>query len=287
MPDSQTWTEILLKAILPVATGSVITLFGVWLQSRSEAKRLRLQLEHDAKQREKERQMDLRREVFLGAAEALGKQVEYINLFSKTDFDYWKDQEILRGSPGAANKVHLIASNETIEAYAQAYQVVLEATPTLTKMRFEIEEVKTAIKGEGDLIAFLLAQRDETLLSIKALAPSAGQAQAVYETLNRQFTGLQERIDKAYKKQVELQSYLAQLLMKISGECFAVQNAFGKKLIELNLAARREVDLPIDEGRYREFTERTSKKAEAIIGGFIEDMNVWIAEQKRKLDSQS
>ena len=75
--------------------------------------------------------------------------------------------------------------------------------------------------------------------------------------------------------------------MKISGECFAVQNAFGRKLIELNLAARREVDLPIDESRYREFTERTSKKAEAIIGGFIEDMNVWIAEQKRKLDSQS
>ena len=65
---------------------------------------MKIQLQHDAEQREKERQMDLRREVFLGAAETLGRQSDYINLFGKIDFDFWKEQEILKGSIGVANK---------------------------------------------------------------------------------------------------------------------------------------------------------------------------------------
>jgi hypothetical protein len=93
--DMPSWSEVIVKGIVPVAAGSIITLFGVWLQSRSEAGRLKRQLQHDAEQREKERQMDLRREVFLGAAETLGRQSEYINLFSKVDFDFWKDQELI------------------------------------------------------------------------------------------------------------------------------------------------------------------------------------------------
>ena len=88
MSNSQTWLEIILKGIVPVAIGSLLTLLVVWLQSRSEFNRLKIQLQHDAEQREKERQMDLRREVFLGAAETLGKQSEYINLFCKVDFDF-------------------------------------------------------------------------------------------------------------------------------------------------------------------------------------------------------
>jgi hypothetical protein len=119
MVDMPSWSEVIVKGIVPVAAGSVITLFGVWLQSRSEAGRLKRQLQHDADQREKERQMDLRREIFLGAAETLGRQSEYINLFSKVDFDFWKDQEILKGNIGISYKVQLIAGIDTIEAYAR------------------------------------------------------------------------------------------------------------------------------------------------------------------------
>ena len=73
---------------------------------------MKRQLQHDAEQREYERQMDLRREVLLGATETLGRQSEYINLCSKVDFDFWKDQEMLKGSVGAGNKIHLIGSQK-------------------------------------------------------------------------------------------------------------------------------------------------------------------------------
>ncbi len=142
MSDSQTWAEIILKGIIPVATGSSIALFAVWLQSRSESNRVKIQLQHDAVQREKERQMDLRKEVFLGAAETLGRQSEYINLFSKVDFDFWKDQEVLKGNIGIAYKVQLIAGIDTIEAYARANQCWVSALFELAKMRLKIEEVK-------------------------------------------------------------------------------------------------------------------------------------------------
>lgn len=177
MSDYQTWTAIILKEIVPVATGSLLTLFGVWLQSRFESNRLKTQLEHDAEQREKERQMDLRKEVFLSAAETLGKQAEYINLFGKVDFDFWKEQEILRGNIGVAYKIHLIAGLETVEAYSRANQCWAEAIMELSKKRLNVEAVKAELSNKDSRIALLTNYRDEALASIKALINSGNSSQ--------------------------------------------------------------------------------------------------------------
>jgi hypothetical protein len=285
MTDISSWSEVILKGIVPVATGSIITLFGVWLQSRSEASRLKRQLKHDAEQREKERQMDLRREVFLGAAETLGKQSEYLNLFSKVDFDFWKDQEVLRGCIGAANKVHLIAGSETIEAYVRASQSWAKAILQLSKSRLKIEEVKTELKMEEDLIAMLSTHRDETLSSIKAQGTSGIQSQELHELHQKRFQDLQRQIEDSFGKKGKLHSKLARLLMQISVEGVAAHVEFSEKLVAVNLAARREVDLRIDENRYREFQALTAKEVQVSSDAFVEEIHGWINAQEQKLDS--
>lgn len=285
MADIPSWSEVIVKGIVPVAAGSIITLFGVWLQSRSEAGRLKRQLQHDSDQREKERQMDLRREVFLGAAEALGRQSEYINLFSKVDFDFWKDQEIIKGNIGAGNKVHLIAGIETIDAYARANQSWANALLKLTKARLKIEEVKSELKSQEDIIAMLSAHRDEALASIRALGTSGNSPQEVHQLHRRRFDELQGKIQEEMAKKVELHSKLARLLMEISMVGMASHVEFSQKLLAVNLAARREVDLPIDEQRYRELQTLIAKESQEVSHAFVEEMKGWISEQERKLDS--
>lgn len=284
MPETQAWMEIL-KGIVPVATGSLITLIGVGLHSWFESDRLKKKLQHDAEQREKERQMDLRREVFLGAAEALGRQSEYINLYSKVDFDFWKDQEIIKGNIGAWNKIHLIAGIETIDAYTRANQSWANALLKLTKARLKIEEVKSELKSQEDLIAMLSAHRDEALASIRALGTSSNSPQEMYQLHRRRFDELQGEIREEMAKKVELHSRLARLLMEISIVGMTCHVEFSQKLLAVNLAARREVDLPIDEQRYRELQTLIAKESQEVSHAFVEEMKEWMSEQERKLDS--
>ena len=285
MSDSQTWLEIILKGIVPVAIGSLLTLLVVWLQSRSEFNRLKIQLQHDAEQREKERQMDLRREVFLGAAETLGKQSEYINLFSKIDFDFWKDQEILKGSIGAGNKVHLIAGIETIEAYARANQCWGSALLKLSTMRLKVEEVKVELNGQESLIALLSNYRDEALASMKTLVNSGTQSQEAYQFHRKRFDELQKDISDEMTKKAKLYSNQAKLLMEISAVCMSSHAEFSKMLLAVNLAARKEVNLPIDENRYRELQTVIMKEAQEAGQAYNEHIKDWISEQETKISS--
>lgn len=279
MLDHQVWIEAL-KGIPAVATGSLLTLFGVWLQSRSESNRLKIQLQHDAGQREKERQMDLRREVFLGVAEALGRQSEYINLFGKVDFDFWKEQELIKGNIGAGNKLNLIAGIETIEAYARANQAWAKALFELTKMRLQIEEVKGELKSQDEIIAMLSAYRDETLASMKAAGSPGFDSPEAFNLSRSRFDELQSKISDESLKKARLHSTLATLLMEISVVGMAAHVEFSQKLLAVNLAARREVELPIDENRYREFHASIANEAQEASCAFVEEMKSWISKQE-------
>ncbi len=283
MTDAHTWLEEVLKGIVPVVIGSLITLLGVWLQGRSESKRLKIQLRHDSEQREKERQMDLRRDVFLGAAEALGKQAEYINLFGKVDFDFWKEQEILKGNVGAGYKVHLIAGIETIEAYARANQCWANAVLELSKKRLEVEEVKAELSSQESLIAMLSNRRDEALASMKSLVNSGVQYGAAYQFHQKRFDDCQEEISDEMGKKAKLLSMQVKLLLEISAVCMTAQMEFSKRLQTVSLAARRDVNLALDENKYQELQALITREVQEAGRVYIEDMKVWINKQEEKL----
>jgi hypothetical protein len=149
----------------------------------------------------------------------------------------------------------------------------------------KIEEVKSELKSQEDIIAMLSAHRDEALASIRALGTSSNSLQEVYQLHRGRFDELQGKIQEEMAKKVELHSKLARLLMEISMVGMASHVEFSQKLLAVNLAARREVDLPIDEQRYRELQTLIAKESQEVSHAFVEEMKGWISEQERKLDS--
>jgi len=152
-------------------------------------------------------------------------------------------------------------------------------------MRLKIEEVRVELKGQEDLIAMLSICRDEALARIKALGTSSAPSQDLYELNRDRFDDLQRQIEDDVGKKTILHSKLAKLLMEISMVCVTAHAEFSQKLLAVNLAARREVDLPIDEHRYRELQVIITKESQEASHAFFEDMKDWISEQERKLDS--
>ena len=71
------------EAILGVIVGAILCFGGVAAQ-----------LWHDAKQRERERLMQLRRDVFLEAAEAVAGSQQFFFRFANTDIPFGKIGEV-------------------------------------------------------------------------------------------------------------------------------------------------------------------------------------------------
>ncbi len=73
-----------------VVVGSFFSIAGVAITNRASDRRLRAQLEHERESKTKDREMALRKEVFLSAAEAVSAGMNSIGQF--TNFDISNDQ---------------------------------------------------------------------------------------------------------------------------------------------------------------------------------------------------
>lgn len=90
---------------------SVITLAGVFLTNRSHTKRLRLQLQHDATEKQRERIAQLQREVYLRAAEEMPRAMNYLTTLGGRDFAAANDD--LKEFFAASSKLQLVAAPDT------------------------------------------------------------------------------------------------------------------------------------------------------------------------------
>lgn len=94
---------------------------------------LLLRLKHDSREREKERQMSLRRDVYLSAAEKIGQQLSYLTSF------YLTKDPLPKGYEEAMTKIHIIGNNETVAAINEFQDHIVEAFCELIPKKDEID----------------------------------------------------------------------------------------------------------------------------------------------------
>src|ERR1035438_3295871 len=84
-PNEMTVLGITLPTIIVAALmGSALTLLGVFLQNLFENYRNNKKLKHEAGQKNRDREMTLRRDVYLEAASEMARAARYIAKFDKT-----------------------------------------------------------------------------------------------------------------------------------------------------------------------------------------------------------
>ncbi|HEY3569820.1 MAG TPA: hypothetical protein VGP73_17940, partial [Thermoanaerobaculia bacterium] len=108
---------IVWSGVFGALAGACTVLFTTWLNNRQQNRRQMQQLAHDIEQRRTDREMSLRREVYLEAAETIGKMQEFIANYAQSDDVGSSEIIALNGSIAALNKVHVIGAKSTIEAF--------------------------------------------------------------------------------------------------------------------------------------------------------------------------
>ena len=166
------------------------------------------ELDHDRDLTKREREMSLRKEIYLAAAEAVSAGLMAVGQFPNLDIPY---EQLIQGYVNKApsvTKVNIIAGEETVRAF-----VHFSGELTATFLRLALKRSPLVMQKQ---LVDILRSRDEQ---------SMGQA----ETLNMS---------------------LIPRHLEYLEECVAETHKLGRLLVPLLLAARKELELPINEAEF-------------------------------------
>lgn len=108
----------LLLAAFSACIGALFALSGVILTNRAHDRRLRVQLDHDKAMKNRDREMGLRKEVYLAALEALSAGLTAITRHNDLAIDHDKLLEDYVGKSPVLGKIHVVAWQKHSECHA-------------------------------------------------------------------------------------------------------------------------------------------------------------------------
>lgn len=127
------WVDSIPAVIWSGAIGAMIALIGVFFADRSNTKRLRIQLAHDASQKERDRLASLRKDVYLQAPKEAMKALSYLGKLSFRDLSTIGDDDGIAGYAAAAAQIGVISDLPTVAAVGKLGNVM--TMELLTAMR--------------------------------------------------------------------------------------------------------------------------------------------------------
>lgn len=247
-----------------VTFGSLLSLGGVALTNSASDRRLRAQFEHERIQKTKEREMALRKEVFLAAAEAVAAGMNAIGRFANLDLP--NDQitgDYIEKSPAIA-KVHVIAKAETIQAMVSFTGELGALFLKLFAKRFELMGERSGIALIDNQVAEFGKERDRILEFIKQHNIEGIVDDRRWNVLQANFDFEQKRISEALARRAELAGALQPRHLEFMRECVNHSATLGKLIIPVLSAVRAELELPFDDRTYHElFNNSTARQLEA------------------------
>jgi hypothetical protein len=99
-----------------VVAGSFFTLIGITLTNRANDRRLQAQLSHEREPRKQERELSLRKAVYLAAVEAIVTERRALERLAEIDIPIHKLLKSYNETPPSIRKLPVIAGEKTVKA---------------------------------------------------------------------------------------------------------------------------------------------------------------------------
>lgn len=253
-----------------VVVGSFCSIAGVAITNRASDKRLRAQFEHERESKTKDREMALRKEVFLSAAEAVASGMNSIGRFANLDIPNDQITQPYVEKAPAISKVHVIANIETILPLAQFTSRLGALYLELFAKRHELINARNAIALVDNQVEQFGKERDRILEMIKQHNIEGVVDQRRWEVLQDNFAFEQNRISDGLAHRAQLAAALQPKHLEFMRQCLSHTEQLGAMLIPVLTAVRRELDLPLDEAAYRQALLGSYAQQQQAIDGFIQ-----------------
>ena len=156
-----------MSLIIGTLIGGGITLFVTVIQNIFAAFRQNTEIEHDRQVKQKTREMNLRREIYFDAIDAIAKSIHFVANIVEMDLkEMSKDSAYLSA---CFQKVQLIACTELLEKFNDCTSMTSDAYISLIPLKIKIQGLQIEIQSANDLRKMALEESRNITLKMEEL----------------------------------------------------------------------------------------------------------------------
>ena len=261
--------ENLPPAFYGVLIGSLLTIIGVALTNLSNTKQMRIQHEHERTLRSKERNLNLRREIYMDAMEALSTGITAIGRFSELNETPEALMQSYTSLSANVGKVTIVGHNETIEALAN-FQLELNGAFLRLSAQRDIFDAKLR---KSQTIETKISALEEQLnrFSNQLIQSKIDQEHARSEQLQTEIERLEDALTTLRSENEQSTNQLMQAITNLLQTSMAEVSSLNKLLVPLISLMRTELELPFNEEHFARILEKGNKELENYMSAFFQD----------------
>lgn len=252
-----------------VIVGSFLSLGGVIISNRANDHRLRAQLEHDRKLKTRERELSLRTELYLAAADAIASGIDALAKFSDLATPPNRVTAEYSAKASAISKVYVIAGDETMAALTALVDSLSTAFLRLHAKRLPLLGKQQQMQALGEQLRIFQSECSNLLELMKQHNLKGDPDQRRWDVIQQNFQFEQKRIADTSNMMNSLGSALYTDNLSFMQECVVETSKIRRLLIPALTAVRKELELPFDKDGVVAVFEESIKMQERLIADFI------------------
>lgn len=240
------WLRGLPDTLVGIVIGSLFTLTGVVLTNRSNLKNLRLQLAHDRGEKARERSLSLRRDVYLGAAEAISAALNTVVRYPDLSLDHAQLMADYRDRSSQIAKIHVIASESTALQLMAFMSELGKVYLRLNIERAGLIKIRSQMQSLMEQMHRHNAGRDQNLELMKRFNIEGVMDQRRMEILKSAFNFEQQQATIAAEEHDRLLEALRPKHLAFVELCQTEERRLAAMLLPVIAGVREELEHPID-----------------------------------------
>lgn len=259
---------------LPVAAWAAVgTIFGAFValaatlvSNVGNNKRLKIQLEHDAKEKNIDRMNTLRKEVYLAAVGEISKATSYLSSLPSKDLSNTNISEDLQGLFVSAAKLSLVASTSTqkaIDILGVAYSNLIFV---IAQRMGPLQEVSNQISLNDRLYEDAMTDVRRILGELTRFAEGARTEELVNQALHNSFDFFSGQAKKINEERRAAYAEFNRLTEIFNKQLFADMAPVAELQIEVMISVRADLGIDTDDaeirGRHKKHWEQVVSSAE-------------------------
>mgnify|MGYP001571396827 CR=1 FL=1 len=255
-----------------VVIGSFFSLGGVVLNGWASDRRQREQLKHDSAQATRERELSLKKDVYLEAAEAVSAGINAIAKFGNLDIPNGEVTKEFADKSSAIAKVSVIARAETVSALSILADAIGAAQMRLMTKRLPLLSQKAHIQILQGSINRSANERARFVELMKQHNLDGASDTRRWDVMQKNYEFEHKRTNEWIEEQNICAAALHSANISYLEECLGETATLRRLVIPTLMAVRHELELPLDEGSYRASVDASIKKQESGVGEFLQQM---------------
>lgn len=251
-------------AVIAASVAAVVAVIGFIVNNIVTYKNTGRQLTHDREQKSAERQLALRREIYLGMAAHLQEGLFAVSDYGQLHIDRQVTLANWRKGAHFGAKLHLMAAGDLVQAYSAANNAITGAVTAVLLRRAALEDTQRQMNTLLQRVKFHDDAKEKAFETLR----QKGREGSLDAASNQRLSNIWDAEHKAREELAKEHDELLTKLRGAQGDLLRFAQTEQEKvyplLLQVARAARLELREPFDEKAYAEMLTSTATHLKEI-----------------------